>query len=189
MGSRRHNKTKRARVDPVAKLASEIGVPLSQVANDRFEGCDVVNHTEADHRAMVRSLGAQMINPDARRTIRRKPKIDELKDRGLINAQEAAACQWYRDAHAMRYDTLGVTARWGGAGGNNGRRDFDHMPKTPEQQIAYVNFEFARAGINRFILGMFERVVLHDRPLGKLGRSFKLAAQQLLERIEGRVQL
>lgn len=187
MATKRY-RTKKARIDPVVKLAGEIGIPLSQVANDRFEQCDVVNHTEADHRAMVRALGARMLNPDARRTLRRKPKIDQLRDRGVINAREAAACEWYARMHAARYDTLGITANYEGVGGRSST-GFCHGPKTRAQIEAFVHFEYARAGINRFILPMFERVVLHGRPLGKLAITFRLAANQLLERIEGRVQL
>jgi hypothetical protein len=178
----------RGKVDPVSKLAREIGLPTCQVAVGGFETCDVVNHTEADHRAMVRSLGAQMLNPDARRTLRRTSKLATKPIRKLLDDRELAACEWYMSAHSLRYDTTGTTVRYGGVGGR-ASTNFDHMPKTPEQQEAYDNFEFARAGINRFLVGMFERVVLYGRPLGRLRLSFKLAAGQLLERIEGRVQL
>lgn len=182
-------KTKRARVDPVMKVAATI-LPECQVITGHFELHDVVNHSDDDQRTMTRIRAAE---PDrnsdkARQTIRRKPKIDELVVRKVIDQREAAACTWYRNAHSLRYDTTGITANYGGAGGRSGT-NFDHMPKTRLQQEAFDNFDFARAGINRFILGMFERVVLYDRPLGKLAITFKLAANQLLERIEGRVQL
>jgi len=36
---------------------------------------------------------------------------------------------------------------------------------------------------------MFERIVLHGRPLGRLTISFRTAVRQLLDQIEGKVAL
>lgn len=179
---------RKPKVDPIARRAKELGI-AHQAANDRFELHDVVNHSDADHRDMVRAIGYDTADTnDARRTLRRKPKIDELVTRKVINREEAAACAWYARMHAARYDTTGVTPNYNGAGGRSST-NFDHLPKTRQQQEAYEHFEYARAGINPFVVGMFERVVLHGRPLGKLGITFRTAARQLLDRIEGRVQL
>lgn len=187
MKASKRNRRYRERVPEDVKIAREI-LPEAQARKGVFEATDVVNHTEADHRAMVRSLGAQMLNPDARRTIRRKPKIAELVTRGVLSTTEAAACEWYAKAHSLRYDTTGVTVRYGGVGGRSST-NFDHLPKTQEQQEAYEAFEWAREGINPFMLGLFERVVIHGRPLGRLAITFRTAARQLLQRIEGRVNL
>lgn len=175
----RRSKPNKRRIPEDVKIARLI-LPEGQARAGRFVAVDISNHSEADQRKMVRS--------GERRTIRRKPKIDELMDRGIINREEAAACEWYAQAHSLRYETTGVTARYG-QNSRSGRTDFDHLPKTRAQQEALDHFDYARAGINPFILGLFERVVLHGRPLGKLSRSFRLAAQQLLERIEGKVTL
>ena len=176
---RKSRRIRKGREDPLVKLAKTI-VPEGQVIKGRFEFHDVSNYSEDDQRHMVRSGN--------RKTIRRKSKIDELIVRGVIDKREALACEWYLKMHTARYDTTGITANLGGAGGRS-NVNFDHLPKTRAQWQAYEDFEFARAGINRFILPMFERVVLYGWPLGKLGITFRLAVRQLLERIEGRVQL
>jgi hypothetical protein len=183
----KERKLRRGRVDEATRIALVI-LPAGQAYPGTFEAVDVVNHSEADHRAMVRSMGANMLNPDARRTVRRKPKLHTQHILNLLSARELAACEWYAQAHSLRYDTIGVTVRYGAVGGRSGN-NFDHLPKTREQIEAYINFEWARAGINPFMLGLFERVVLHGRPLGKLGITFRTAARQLLERIEGRVNI
>jgi hypothetical protein len=179
--SRRTNRQRisKPKPDPTVLLALSI-VPAAQVANGRFEKCSVSNHSDADQRHMVRS--------GERSTIRRKPKIDELVQRGTISQREAAACEWYASAHALRYDTTGVTMRYGSVGGGRGT-NFDHLPKTREQEDAYRHFTYAREGINPFFLPMFERIVLYGRPLGKLGITFRTAARELLARIEDKVAL
>jgi hypothetical protein len=179
--SRRTNRQRisKQKPDPTVLLALSI-VPAAQVANGSFELCAVANHTEADQRDMV-SLKRT-------RTIRRKTKIEKLRDAGIISAKEAMACEWYKAAHALRYDTTGVTMRYGSAGGGS-CTNFDHLPKSREQEEAYQHFTYAREGINPFFLPMFERIVLYGRPLGKLSISFRTAARELLTRIEGEVAL
>lgn len=174
MASRRLRKQ---RVDPVIKAALGITTP-EQARRGDLKLVDVSNYTADDQRHMERS--------GERRTIRRQTKIDELKARGVLDDDEAKACEWYHRAHALRYDTLGVTARYGDGGGNSGT-NYDHLPKTREQEDAWHNFEYARDGISPTIRLMFDRVVLHGWPIGKLGILFKLAARQLMHRIEGRV--
>ena len=175
----RTNKIRRANADPVVKLARTI-VNAEQVAHGDWAIRDIANHSDADQRSMVRS--------GEKRTIRKKTKIEKLVTAKVLSAREGAACEWYADAHAMRYDTTGITAKYGDSAGG-GKTNFDHLPKTREQEDAFRNFEFARAGISPMILPMFERVVLHGRPLGRLALTFRHAARQLLERIEGKVAL
>jgi hypothetical protein len=179
--ARRTNRQRisKPKMDPTVALALSI-VPTAQVANGRFERCGVSNHSDQDQRHMVRS--------GERFTIRRKPKIDELVQRGTINEREGMACEWYAQAHALRYDTTGVTMRYGTAGGG-GRTNFDHLPKSREQQDAYDHFAYAREGISSFFLPTFERVVLYGWPLGKAGMVFRSAARELLARIEDKVAL
>jgi len=178
--ARRSMKLKAARRDPVAALARSIDMPEAQISKGGLVAVDVQNHSDDDQRAMVRSTQTQ--------TVRRLTKLEKLYARQVVDMRELKACEWYRGAHEARYDTLGVTAQWGSAGGGGtGLRD--HLPKTKEQQAAFADFDFARAGISPTIRPLFERVVLQGRPLGKLRLTFRLAVRQLLERIEGRVQL
>ena len=179
MSRRTNRKLSKAKPDPTVLLALSITTP-AQVANGRFERCSVSNHSDADQRHTVRS--------GERSTIRRKPKIDELVTRKVISQREALACEWYAAAHSLRYDTTGVTMRYGTAGGG-GCTNFDHLPKSREQEDAYNHFAYAREGINPFFLPMFERIVLYGRPLGKLGITFRTAARELLARIEDKVAL
>lgn len=190
--TRRTNRQRisKSKPDPVATLARVIGLNETQIANGKFSKCDVVNHTDADHRALARAIGysTNEAKDSQRQTIRRKPKIDELVVRGTISQREALACEWYAQAHSLRYDTTGVTMRYGTTGGG-GCTNFDHLPKSREQEEAYEHFAYAREGINPFFLPMFERIVLYGRPLGKLGISFRTAARELLARIEDKVAL
>jgi hypothetical protein len=185
---RNSRRIRKPRVDEAVKLGKTIGVPVEQLANQRFEKCDVVNHTDDDHRAMVRSLGAQMLNPDARHTIKRKAKLDTLPIRKLLDQRELRACVWYQEAHEELYGSRVRIVDWEG-GSRCTDKAFGHwpagMPLEPGENI----FQFARRGINRFLIAMFEAVVLHGRPVGRLRNSFKMAACQLADHIEGTVEL
>ena len=182
------NRLRKPKADPTVKVALSIGIPLSQVANDRFVQCDVVNHTEADHRAMVRALGTNMINQDARRTLRRKPKIDQLRDRGIISDREAKACEWYQITYESEYETKVRIADWEAAG-HCSDRAYGHWPVSMDLGPHISMFEYAREAIPPLVRPLFDRVVLHGRPLGKLALTFRMAAKRLLERIEDRVEL
>ena len=161
------------------RLALQI-LPQGTAHLRAYEAIDVANHTDADQRKMVRS--------GERRTLRRTPKVIELYRRGQIDKRELLACEWYANAHAARYDTTGITANLGGTGGRSST-NFDHLPKTREQQEAFDSFEYAREGINPVGRMVLERVVLHGRPMGRLAITFRTAVRQLLAMIEGRVKL
>jgi hypothetical protein len=176
----RSNRIKRERIDPADKLAKTIGLPDSQMGRGRLRLVDVQNHTDDDQRVMNRS--------GKRQTVFRKTKIDKLFDAKIISKREALACEWYAATHAARYDTTGVTARYGESSGG-GCTNFDHLPKTREQQDAFHHFADARASICPIARPLFERVVLHGRPLGKLAITFRITAQRLLAHIEGKVAL
>lgn len=178
--TRKSRRARKPRIDPVAKVALSIGVPKEQLANDNFERVDVQNWTEGDQRRTVRS--------GERQTIRRMPKVAELHRRGIIDKQELAACEWYVTQHEFERQRIRI-AQWDSEGGCASDKAFGHWAPGRILEPGQSEFEFARAGINRFLLPMFERVVLHHRPLGRLTRSFRLAIHQLIERIEGRVQL
>lgn len=165
---------KRERFTEDVRLARSI-LPEGQARPGVFITVDKANHSD-----MVRS--------GERKTIRRRPKLDTEPIRKLLSPQQLAVCLWYAEAHAARYDTLGITAQWGG-GASSGRKDYCHWPKTRQQEDALANFDYAREGIAAELRPLFERVVIHQRPLGRMRLTFRLAAQQLLERIEGRVEL
>ena len=174
------NRIKKTRVDPADKLATAIGLPAAQIGRGNLVVRDVVNHNDNDQRHMVRS--------GHRKTVYRKTKIEKLRDAGIISPREALACEWYAVAHACRYDTTGVTARYGESSGG-GCTNFDHLPKNRIQEEALWNFNDARAALNPAFVGMFERVVIQGRPLGRLAITFRTVARQLLAHVEERLGL
>ena len=176
----RSRRIKRDRVDPATRLARDLDLPASQIAQAEYGICDVANHSDGDQRHMVRS--------GAKRTVYRKTKIAKLYDAKIISLREAAACQWYANAHAMRYDTTGITARYGEGGGCR-QTSFDHLPKTKAQEQAFWHFDTARQAIACPLLPMFERVVLYHRPLGRLTISFRTVARRLLDHVETTIGL
>ncbi len=173
--TRRRLKTKPPKAARQAKL---IGVPEVQIVNDNFELCDAPNLATDFHRGEAVAPKVKVL------TVRRKCRFHGL----ALHPYQIAVCQWYADAHALRYDTQGVTARYG-EGVKSGKCNFDHMPTTPEQEDALANFSFARAGISPSVLGLFESVVLYGGEIGSRRFAFAIAIEQLTERIEGRVQL
>lgn len=161
------------------RLARRI-VPEVQAARRDFSVVDVANHTDGDQRHMVRS--------NERQTIRRKSKIDQLREAGTITFDDARICNWYLDRHSEAYDTLGITANLGGVGGGGGT-SFDHMSRTIAQAQARLDFQFAREAICPLLLPLFEKVVLHGRPMGKLKLSFRRAVQMVRERVDHLIPL
>ena len=176
---KRSIRIKKTRMNTADMLASQI-MPASQAARKDFELCDVANHTDADQRHMQRS--------GAKQTLRKLTRIDKLERRGVIDKREAGACTWYATAHAARYDTCGITAKYGDGNGA-ACTDFDHMPKTRQQWEAWDQLDLARAAIPPMVRPMFDAVVVYGRPLGKMAVTFRMAARRLLEHIEGKVAL
>ncbi len=159
-------------------------LPAGQARPGDFVLHDVQNRTEAQQRDMMRS--------EEKKTVRRRTRIEKLQAIGTIERHEAAACEWYAKAHSLGYDTLGITADYGSAGGGAGK--VCHLAKYQAQQEARDDYAFARAGIPAFLLPLFERVVLQGLSLGEAsgaaGRAlvkataeFRLAANKLHERV------
>jgi hypothetical protein len=172
MTSRRLRKT---REDPTAKLARTI-LPEVQIARGGLVRCQVANHTEADVRD-----AASLKRTETVRRVRLKERL-----RHQIDEQEADACQWYADAFEARYGTISVIGNYGDRG--MGPTDFCHAAKTSDQDIAGEHFTFARAGIAPPLRPMFERIVLHGWGLNpSITTLFRMAARQLMHRIEGEV--
>lgn len=166
---------RKPRVDEATRIARAL-LPHGQAELHAFRAVDVANHTESDQRHMVRS--------GEKRTIRRLSQVERLRIRWGLDPDEARACQWYADAFEARYSTIGTTAKYGDQRG--GSPDFDHLPKTPDQDTAGGQLAYAREGISPNLRPMFDRVVIHgfdmDRGAAVL---FRLAARQLMHRIEG----
>lgn len=174
-------KPKRKTDEQLANEMARTLLPAAQAKRREFVIVAVSNHTDAEQRHMIRSGQSK--------TIRRQPKLLYLKKRGLLNDRELLACEWYLTNHTARYSTVGITANYAPSGGSSRKTNFDHLPKTREQQTAYDHFEFARAGISRSCLGLFESVVLDAGPIGRRSLAFKIAVEQLLRQIEGSVEL
>lgn len=162
------------------EMATVLGIAY-RPAEGEFELVDVANHTDADQRSMVREIGyATGKDKDAKRqTLRRRTKLEKLVDAGVIDKRTLALCEWYGDRHAAAYDTVGITADYDRTGASGGNR----VGRSNVQVEAAREYAWARAGINPLLVGLFERVVLHGRPMNRLGLAFRLACRQLDERI------
>lgn len=191
MGSKTGKKPK---VDPADKRASELEspVPCVQLGRGSFVLRDVANHTEADQRVMVRSKMTQ--------TVRRKTRIEKLRDRGVISPEHAKACEWYAEAHEHGYATIGCTSNYSGMSGH-GFGPKDHFARQRFQVEARADYIWARNGIPSWALPLFERVVLNGANLDEASEdiyagwskakrvgcasvSFREAANALVARIE-----
>ncbi len=127
---------------------------------------DVVNHTDDDQRAMSRQrAGESDRNSDkARQTVRKLTRIERLQKLGIIDADQAAACQMYSDWHEFGWAMTGCTASYGSVGGGSG--SFDHQAKSAAQQDARDNYRFAKSAIPADLVALFEDVIF-----GTLGEN------------------
>lgn len=134
------------------------------------------------------------------RTVQKLTRIEKLLRAGTIEKHEAQACQWYGDAHALGYDTLGVVANYGGSGGGRGNAGYTHLARYKAQSEARADYEFAKPAIPPTFLKMFEAIVIEGKAMhdadeglyGQLARSqradkiaaaFRLCANKLHGRI------
>ncbi len=171
--AKRSTKTSKARIPEDVRIAKLL-LPKGQARPGLWIAVDAQHFTDADTKDAA-SL-------QRNRTIRRKSRFAALD----LHPHQAAACQWYADAHALRYDTQGITARYGEVL-KSGKTSFDHMPKTAEQEDALANLTYARAGISPSLLPLFEAVVLRGCEIGNRRFGFVVAVEQLVERIGGRL--
>lgn len=162
------------RTDPATKLARSFAangiIPAHQAQRGAFTQVDVQNHSDADQRRTVRS--------GETRTLKRKPKLHKLFDAKVLTLAQVMNCQWYINKHAAGFDTVGITANYGGAGGG-GCDAFTHLARNRAQANARHEYAQARASISPMLIHLFEKVVLHDGPVGRLGISFRTAVEQL----------
>jgi hypothetical protein len=167
----RTNKIRRVR-SLEQEMALAIGLPVAQLRRG-FRVVEVSNRTDADQRHSIRSKQT--------RTLRKLTRTEKLLRVGVIDAEQAAACEWYAAAHALGYDTLGVTANYEGSIGG-GDAGHTHLARNRAQQGAREDYAYARGGVNAMLLPLLDRVLLQGRPIGRLGSSFRTAVRQLTER-------
>jgi len=170
--ARRTNKIRRKRT-PEQELARAIGLPLDQLRRG-FRLVEVANRTDADQRHSIRSKQT--------RTLRKLTRTEKLQRAGVITTEQAAACEWFAAAHALGYDTLGVTANYEPTIGS-GDSVHTHLARNKAQLGAREDYRFACAGISPILLPLLERVLLRGRPIGRLGISFRMAVRELTERV------
>lgn len=162
--SKRIRKAK-TRVDPVAKLALTI-IPREQFRMGAYAIRDVANHSESDQRSMVRS--------GETRTVRRKTRIELMRDAGVITVDQASACEWYASNYELGFQTVGCTANYAGAGGG-GFGSGDLLARYKAQGEARENFTYARLAIPRHLLDIFDAVTLGTgRPPHMMRKADKL---------------
>lgn len=169
---------KKTRDTPVAKVARQID--LASPHHGDFQLADRVAYSSKDASAALRSGEKQ--------TLRRTTKIDQLVKRGILDKREGLACEWYQGQHEQQYEARVKIAQWD-ATASASEKSFGHWPSKRCLNDNPTLFEEARADIPTTIRPMFERVVLHGRPLGKLAITFRMTARRLLEHIEGKVAL
>jgi hypothetical protein len=173
--ARRKHKTK---VDQVAKLAMSI-LPPEQLRNNLYEICGVANHSVADQR--------DSMSLKRTKTLRRRTRIELMQRAGIINAEQAAACEFYAAAYQLGFQTIGCTANYGGAGGGSfGSSDL--LSRYKAQAEARENYHFARLAIPAHLLPSLDAVVLETgRPPQMMRKEeklrFSLAAFLLLGQI------
>lgn len=143
------------------RLAKRL-LPESQARQGGLVLCEVSNRSDADQRHMVRS--------QEKHTVRRLTRIEKLHRAGTLSKHEAQACQWYADAHALGFDTLGITANYGATGGD-GSNVYTHLARHKAQQEARADYAFAREAIPALLLPIFERVILEGQAIGDAGQD------------------
>lgn len=163
--ARNRLKKRKVKTDPVEKLALSI-IPDQQYRGGSFAIRDISNHSEADQRTMVRSGNKQ--------TIRRKTRIEMLRDSGVINQEQAVACEWYAAAHELGFGTIGCTANYAGAGGGVfGSSDL--LARYKAQSEARENFYYARQSIPAHLIPSLDAVALETgRPPQMMRKAEKL---------------
>jgi hypothetical protein len=163
--ARNRLKKRKPKADPVEKLALSI-IPHQQFRTGNFAIRDIANHSEADQRAMVRS--------GSTKTIRRKTRIEMLRDAGVINNDQALACEWYAAAYQLGFQTIGCTANYAGAGGG-GFGSSDLLARYKAQAEARENYHFARIAIPAHLVSSLDAVVLETgRPPQMMRKAEKL---------------
>lgn len=165
MSARAKRRSRRTKVDPVEKLALSI-IPDQQFRGGDFAIRDIANHSEDDQRTMVRSGNKQ--------TIRRRTRVEMMRDSKAINQEQALACEWYAEAYQLGFQTIGCTANYTGAGGG-GFGASDLLARYKAQAEARENYHFARLAIPAHLIPALDSVVLETgRPPQMMSKAEKL---------------
>jgi hypothetical protein len=93
---------------------------------------------------------------------------------GIINAEQAAACEFYAAAYQLGFQTIGCTANYGGAGGGSfGSSDL--LARYKAQAEARENYYYARLAVPKHLLPSLDTVVLETgQPPHKMRKEEKL---------------
>jgi hypothetical protein len=133
-----------------ARLAGIVAIAsVSGLAGAQIRPCDLAII------ATIRDEGRVI----ASKTVRKLSRVEKLERAGVLEKHEAAACQWYSDAHSMAFDTTVKTANWEGVGGGSPTTSFDLLGKYAEQVRAREDYAFARKGIPHGYLAYFENII------------------------------
>lgn len=103
----------------------------------------------------------------ADQTVRKLTKVELLRKRGVIEAHEATACEWYADTAALAWDTTGCTANYEGSSGGGGAHAPDRlMAKSQAIQHARDDYRMVGEGVPPAYLKIFEAVVCRNQGVG-----------------------
>jgi hypothetical protein len=94
-------------------------------------------------------------------TVRKLTHIEQLQRRGVLEPHQAAACEWYADAHALGFDTIGCTANYDGGGGGGGIAAFDLCARFKHQMEARENYAWARQFVPKPYRALFDDIIIN----------------------------
>ncbi len=173
--TRRRYKTKEPKA---SRIARSVGVPDAQARRGDLVLVDAPNLNATVHRGEAVAPKHKVL------TVKRTTRIQQLVNRKALTPAEGKVCEWYLERHMAGYETNCTTANYGGSGAQAGWRVFSLSPRYLDQEVARRELDAARVSIDGRIVGIFERVVLHDRPIGRLAIIFRLAVRQLADHLE-----
>lgn len=161
-------------------------------SSDDYRVVDVANTSDTDQREMMRS---KLTRADAidTKTLRKRTRLEKLHTRGVIDADQLAACEWYAERHETGFLAgQRVTANYGEGGGGNAR-GHDHLARNIAQYHARRDFIRVKACIPIAHAAMFDAVVLNGASIAEAsgdrnaGDEFRACAQTLYERVKDRL--
>lgn len=97
-------------------------------------------------------------------TVRKLTAIERLKRSGVLEAHEAAACEWYADAHTLGFDTISCTANYEGRGGG-GFGPSDLLARYKHQMQARDDYAWARTFIPAGYRTLFDAIVIGQQSI------------------------
>jgi hypothetical protein len=103
-------------------------------------------------------------------TVRKLTRVEVLQRSGVLEAHEAAACEWYAGVHALAFDTIGCTANYEGrSGGGFGAMDL--LARHAAQAHAREDYRMACEHVPAQYRGIFEAVVCRNETLASVAAA------------------